>query len=428
MFRKSPQPAPPRWDTPSGAVPPALHALPVIPEGANYIYHRVPMVPYATLILVAINIGVYLLQLAVPTISVWGSTSRDAILNTGGLYRLLTASFLHINEVHLLSNMYALLVLGIMFERYFGHRRLLVIYLLSGIGGGILSASLHPSYTLSLGASGAIFGLAIAFILCYQRHSEVLMAQRRFFLYWTLLAMFYAFLNGMNPDSNIDNWAHLGGAITGGVIASRTARFYDFHFAAERLRPDALIEYFPKRVRWIGYGTAIALSILMITVVVTLSPIQMHVSGVNLSIPGEWVPITEDIEPFLALCNSSDDQVAVVCTDAILMSLDAVVDVIVQTPPEDMTFDLHSADTQYAGRMLLQEGLLPISREEYAINGREGIRYLYSRGDQQLSVVLLVDNRRLVLFMFLFLRGDYERYRDAVDHFLLYTRFDPPSQ
>ena len=87
-------------------------------------------------------------------IAKFGATSKS-LLRIGQVYRLITYTFLHAGFVHLLCNMYSLYIVGSQIEAKFGKIRFLLIYFISGICGGLLSAGFTNS--LTLGASGAIF-------------------------------------------------------------------------------------------------------------------------------------------------------------------------------------------------------------------------------------------------------------------------------
>ncbi|XP_066316789.1 RHOMBOID-like protein 3 [Miscanthus floridulus] len=73
-------------------------------------------------------------------------------------WRLLTCIWLHAGVAHLLANMISLVLIGLRLEQQFGYVRIDIIYLDSGVGGNVLS-SLFIRNTISVGASGALFGL-----------------------------------------------------------------------------------------------------------------------------------------------------------------------------------------------------------------------------------------------------------------------------
>jgi rhomboid protease GluP len=127
------------------------------------------------------------------------------------VYQLLTAIFLHSNFLHVFMNMYALgPALGEFLNKLFGESRFLLIYFFSGICGSLLSASFLPINGASVGASGAIMGLAGS-LMAYglKTKSEELTKS-------ILTIVILNLLLGLSFP-NIDNFAHLGG-FTGGLV------------------------------------------------------------------------------------------------------------------------------------------------------------------------------------------------------------------
>lgn len=139
----------------------------------------------------------------------------NVLIAEGQVWRLFTAMFLHVSEIHLLFNAYALLVLGTEVERLYGSARFLSIYLLAGLWGGLLSFALGTA--LSAGASGAIFGLLGAMVAFFLRQREIFGSWGRQRLLNLLgVAAFNLVLGFTVP--HIDNLAHLGGLVSGTVI------------------------------------------------------------------------------------------------------------------------------------------------------------------------------------------------------------------
>ncbi|HBP63034.1 MAG TPA: rhomboid family intramembrane serine protease, partial [Desulfosporosinus sp.] len=108
-------------------------------------------------------------------------------------------------------NLYALWALGPLTEESLGHRKFLLIYILSGLGGSI--ASFVFSTALSAGASGAIFGLLGA-LLYYSYKRPALWKSG---LGMNLVVVILVNLGFGLVQPGIDNFAHLGGLITGTV-------------------------------------------------------------------------------------------------------------------------------------------------------------------------------------------------------------------
>src|SRR5277367_4129981 len=119
-----------------------------------------------TFALMAINIAVYVVMVCsgVPALEPrtadllkWGADFGPLTLH-GDQWRIITAMFVHIGILHLAMNMYALFIIGPFTERLFGNVPYLVLYTVSGIGGGLASLAWKP-LVVSAGASGAIFGI-----------------------------------------------------------------------------------------------------------------------------------------------------------------------------------------------------------------------------------------------------------------------------
>lgn len=126
-------------------------------------------------------------------------------------YRLITAAFLHGGWLHIAFNMYALYYLGRELEVFLGARRFIALYLLSALGGTVASYLFSPVQTVSVGASGAIFGLMTALIIA-GREMRADTSQVMTLLVVNILIGF--------ASPNIDWRAHFGGAIIGALATS----------------------------------------------------------------------------------------------------------------------------------------------------------------------------------------------------------------
>lgn len=173
---------------------------------------------YFTTLLMAINVLYWLFM------SMKGSTTDtyhlieygakfNPLIAGGEYYRLLVSIFIHIGLPHLLFNTYALNLLGKDVELIYGSKKFIVIYLISGLFGSL--SSFLFSKALSAGASGAIFGLMGAYLYFGIRKPAIFSARYGMNLITMLvLNIFFGLTN-----SNIDNFAHLGGLV-GGFLAS----------------------------------------------------------------------------------------------------------------------------------------------------------------------------------------------------------------
>lgn len=130
-------------------------------------------------------------------------------------YRLITSVFLHAGLLHFIFNMYALYVIGPQLESFFGRVKYIIIYLGSAIIGNLLSMLFLNETTVSVGASGAIFGLFGA-LLYFGYHYRVYLSGviKSQIIPLIAINLFIGFIG-----SGINNMAHIGGLI-GGVLVS----------------------------------------------------------------------------------------------------------------------------------------------------------------------------------------------------------------
>ena len=172
-----------------------------------------PKKPIVTYALIIINVIVFLLSLFNESIIQMFAVNRFFIADLGQYYRLFTGIFLHANFLHLIFNMYALYVIGMQLESFLGKGKYLAVYLLSGLGGSMLSIFFSNGY--SVGASGAIFGLMGA-LLYFGYHYRVYLDSvvKSQIIPLIVLNLLIGF-----TSTGIDNWAHIGGLV-GGILAT----------------------------------------------------------------------------------------------------------------------------------------------------------------------------------------------------------------
>lgn len=145
------------------------------------------------------------------TLEKLGALEWTKVVHKHQAWRLITCIWLHAGIIHLLVNMLCLVFIGIRLEQQFGFVRIGIIYLLSGFGGSILSA-LFLQKSISVGASGALFGLLGAML------SELITN-------WTIytnkvaalvtLIVIVVINLGIGILPHVDNFAHIGGFVSG---------------------------------------------------------------------------------------------------------------------------------------------------------------------------------------------------------------------
>jgi len=172
---------------------------------------------YVTKTIVALNVGIFLLQLAqgAPITTNSGSIWENGVLYgpavaNGDWYRLITAAFLHYGPVHLAMNMLGVWWIGGILEDALGSLRYGLLYLVSGLAGSAGALLLSPT-DLTVGASGAVFGILGAALVLERQQTFVLGGSAI-----TLLVLGLAFT--FTRPGEISIGGHLGG-LAGGALA-----------------------------------------------------------------------------------------------------------------------------------------------------------------------------------------------------------------
>jgi membrane associated rhomboid family serine protease len=147
-----------------------------------------------------------------------GANVRGAV-DAGQVWRLASATFVHVGWIHLAVNVLALWSLGRLVEGLFGSSRMLAIYGLAGIGGAAASHAMSFA-GVSAGASGAIFGLLGAALVELALHRRRYRAEWRKSLLSALAVVTVAQLAIGLAWAMIDQWAHVGGLVAGAVAGA----------------------------------------------------------------------------------------------------------------------------------------------------------------------------------------------------------------
>ncbi|MBX3278628.1 MAG: rhomboid family intramembrane serine protease [Acidobacteria bacterium] len=158
------------------------------------------------------------------TLIAFGAKTNELLWDQREWFRLVTPLFIHGGLIHLILNSYALWIVGPQVERLYGSARFVMIYLLAGIGGVVGSfagSSImgRNPMTPSVGASGAIFGLfGVLAMFGYKYRHELPPAFRRAFGSGVLPVIAINLFIGFSVPV-IDNSAHIGGLVAGGLLA-----------------------------------------------------------------------------------------------------------------------------------------------------------------------------------------------------------------
>ncbi|MFE7750851.1 rhomboid family intramembrane serine protease [Streptomyces sp. NPDC057428] len=210
--------------------------------------------PVVTYVLIVLNVLAYVVEVVRPaTVERFGMLGAVLVGPDGGQYyyrggtfpgleltgvaggewyRLLTGAFLHLppdtsfGVMHLVFNMLALWNIGRVVEGQLGRARYLALYLLSALGGSVLVYLIASPDTETVGASGAVFGLAASFYVISRRLGRDMRPVNQFmagFLIWMVVSALFT------------SWqAHLGGLLTGGLVT------YGLAYAPAKLRTSGV--------------------------------------------------------------------------------------------------------------------------------------------------------------------------------------------
>jgi len=165
----------------------------------------------------------------------WGANFGPATQD-GEWWRLFTAMFLHFGIVHLALNVWALWDAGRLVERLFGSWRFALLYIGAGLEGNLVSLIVHGDRAVSGGASGAIFGVFGALLVCLARERHAIERREFRWLFGGAAVFTAASLVLGFWIAGIDNAAHLGGFLAGALLGAVLARALD----RERPVPPAL--------------------------------------------------------------------------------------------------------------------------------------------------------------------------------------------
>ncbi|KAL6534292.1 Retinoblastoma-like protein 1 [Orobanche hederae] len=151
-------------------------------------------------------------------------------------WRLITCMWLHGGVLHLLANMLSLLIIGIRLEQEFGFVRIGLLYLISGIGGSLLSGLFIQS-NISVGASGALFGL-LGGMLSELITNWSIYAKKVAALSTLVIIIAINLAVGILPQ--VDNFAHIGGFLSGFLLGFVFLMRPQYGWVSQRYNPSRL--------------------------------------------------------------------------------------------------------------------------------------------------------------------------------------------
>lgn len=188
-------------------------------EGVTSVQKPGKGIPYVTLIIILACVITGTMCLRTDGGYLRGALNYDYIVKNYEYGRILSHMFLHGGFDHMYANMISLLIVGSLLERNYGRIQMVIVYFGSGIVSGIASMLIvhsldpyNPNH-YSIGASGAVFGVIAALLIADALQNRSL---RLFDIAWAV-ALIVINLIASSGD-NIDSWAHVIGAVTGGVM------------------------------------------------------------------------------------------------------------------------------------------------------------------------------------------------------------------
>lgn len=190
---------------------------------AQYSPQRFSMLPTVVKNLLIINLIVFLATMVLEKYGFLLITNMCALNPIGSgrfrIWQLVTYMFMHANFEHLFFNMFALWMFGYVIENFWGSRRFLFYYLVCGVGAGLCNL-LVPGWGITVGASGAVYGILLAFGMMFP--------EERIYLYFLVpikakwFVIGYAVIELLcgvtGTAAGVAHFAHLGGMIFGFLL------------------------------------------------------------------------------------------------------------------------------------------------------------------------------------------------------------------
>ena len=187
--------------------------------------YKIRTAPYVTIALIVINVIYFTLAATGGSLSDTGYMLKIGanygvyVFERGQVWRIITSMFLHFSFSHLAGNMFYLGIAGYNLEKTAGHLKFFLIYMLSGIGAGVISAGyyyLTSANTISAGASGAVYGLIGAMLFVTFKNRGRLRSPQMFLRIGIIIVFLYY---SNFAESGVDKAAHIAGFIFGLLLS-----------------------------------------------------------------------------------------------------------------------------------------------------------------------------------------------------------------
>lgn len=172
-------------------------------------------------------------------------------------WRLMSSTILHAGVLHVGFNMFALYQMGSIAERFYGNAQFLLIYLLAGLFGALASLFFSAATAVSVGASGAVFGVAGSIMAAvFTAHSKLPPPLVTSMTQSMLLFVGYSLFMGFTT-SFVDNSAHIGGLISGFLLAWVMVERFDWdEYRRRALQRAAVAGVLAAGAAWLMWALA----------------------------------------------------------------------------------------------------------------------------------------------------------------------------
>jgi len=204
-------------------------------------------------ILVSVNFGIFLLQTVARTeglfFPLFGLVPK-LVWSEFMIWQPFTYLFFHGGIWHLLINMFVLWMFGSELERLWGKEHFLKFYFVTGVGAGLVTMIFGlNSMTPIVGASGAVYGVLLAYGLTYPNRTVYLYGIIPIKSLWFVIGIgVIAFMSSFDNVSQISHLTHLSGMMIGYLMLKRPIRFNDLWFTIRKRTLEYKIKHEEKKV------------------------------------------------------------------------------------------------------------------------------------------------------------------------------------
>ncbi|XP_062084969.1 RHOMBOID-like protein 1 [Humulus lupulus] len=230
-----------------------------------------------------------------------GALEVDKVVHKHQAWRLITCAWLHAGVFHILANMLSLFFIGIRLEQEFGFARIGLLYIISGFGGSLLSALFIQS-GISVGASGALFGL-LGGMLSELITNWTLYANKLAALLTLIFIIVVNLAVGILP--HVDNFAHIGGFFSGFLLGFIFLVRPQFRWVSQRFTSQGHTA--PPINKHRAYQYALLIFSLILLIVGFIVGLIMLFQGVNLNERCSWCHYLSCVPTARWSCNSQKE-------------------------------------------------------------------------------------------------------------------------